>query len=242
MQRAEPLINPICFSIKKMKLFTTYIAIALISPLLIGCAWMGENYIGSVPKGSKKTLLVGVTGNKIKFPEISINFKPRNEILTSGYGFLGIIPVFIFLKDQKIYEGVPFIISISLKPSVEGITFDPKKIILELDGKEYSIVGITGHITTRSDIPEETVALHIKQGGVVCSKSSFIYFEKELPKQSIKLNGIEQWHCYDMIFNTKTPSPKQNFSLKIYGISHYGKSIEVKKIDFIKAKWSEYSS
>lgn len=211
---------------------------ALISMVLISCGVFGTNYVGSIPKDSKKERFLNVQANKIEMPGIVINLRPRNEIQTSQYACLSIIPIYISTKDRPKYEGFPFVIRISLKPNVEGICFDPKKVILELDGNEYSLVGITGHITTRSDIPDKTVARWLKQGAVVCSKDPFSYTENKLPEQPIKLNGIEQWHCYDMFFDAKTPSPEQKFSLKIYGIVHGENPIEIPKIDFIKAKWS----
>ncbi|MBW1855818.1 MAG: hypothetical protein JRJ00_14255 [Deltaproteobacteria bacterium] len=206
------------------------------------CVGHSTQYVGSRPSVGDKPALLNINDHKINLPGIALNIKPRNEIVSSRVAHLSIIPVYVNTADEQLNKNSLFKIQISLQPHKAGFSFDPRQIIVEIDGKVYPIVGVTGPKSPPSYLDDATIRRWMKSGAVICSVRAQHIVENEFPNAPIFLTEIGEWYCFDLMFKVPPPSPEKNFDLDGVGIFCDGKQLKLEKIQFEKAKWSEYNT
>lgn len=208
-----------------------------------GCAGVSIQYIGSRPTGGQIPLFLDINDSKFELPGASLNIQPRNEIKKSEFVHLSVLPLYIDKNKTNLYKDSVFKVQVSIQPHRKGFSFNPQKTFLEIDGSVYSVLKVIGPKPPRSKLRDATIKRWIKQGGVVCSIRSPNSIEWDNHETNIiNLTELEEWYCFDLIFDVKPPMPEKEFTMTIEGIYSDNQPIKMKKIFFEKAEWSAYSS
>jgi hypothetical protein len=137
-------------------------------------------------------------------------------------GFFG--PVVPLVPVWEKHSGGPFWVGILLDPQAEDFTFDPFKIILEVDGgQQLDPAGFTGpFMATKSNTRS------------FCSEA---FDAKGWKTEPATFSAIGEM-CFGIAYNIVTPKPDDKFLVFVEGLQKEERPVSVPKIQFEKkARW-----
>jgi len=245
-----------------MKIKYDILSLATLAMLMLsfsGCAYF-ETYSVSVPTTNTKAKWQSdekdVWSAKIEYPSLNLHLRPLNDIKTSEWGAIVIIPVYIntrdkeglaFARDRAPYDrNSEFRILIAMLPKDTDLKLNTEMIKLSIDGVAHSLSGIEGPVPYDPSIqpcmfyeyqPSLAKQLeNVKKGYV------FSLAKDETKRRTLGIDNMNifipktgLWVCYELIFNCKTPSPEQKINLNIKGLMQGDVAINIPIIEFEKS-------
>ena len=218
-----------------MKLFAILI---LFQIMMMGCATSGKYEISRPTIGDKsgryKYNRISKWDQKINLSGIDLFVEPQNDWIAWKYFAITIIPVW-FSKDKSVMdEGTPFRFDLAFLPHEDDFSFDPMKVSLQVDGvsdiKPNRVNGPMPKYHHGGFYPDEWENEALSGGRVLCGGGS----TDARPEYPILLKKESLWTCLQLEFDIPILSPKQNISLKIYGLTKDNQHIEIPTIVFEK--------
>lgn len=180
--------------------------------------------------------------HKFDIPGLTVQVRPLNDIRTFYMAYFIILPLNIKTEDTSKYGLSPFRVLVAFLPHMEGFGFRPGEINLQLGGKEIGPIGISTRKPPVSDLDSDFYKKEVTRGRVFCEDGIPDEYTPVSNNDLIKFEGIEEWHCFEVIFDIPTPSPDVEFSVHINGILHDTEQQEVLSIPFNERYWSRDDS
>jgi hypothetical protein len=190
--------------------------------LLSGC--MTSRFDISKPLASQnKDAKLCWDGNIDYQNKISISLKPYN--FSNG---VSVMLVGSNLPTKYLYKGEKaFYVEVSLRPNVEGFTFDPSQMILKTDSFTLTPSAVFGPLVNRELY--QTGLFHFEE-----SKQYLFKSNTDLPTLSGTMSlDANKWNGVLLKFDTYPPVPESRFVISIKGLSNSGDSVET-DVDFTK--------
>jgi hypothetical protein len=179
---------------------------------------------------------------KFDIPGLTIHVRPLNDIRTFYMAYFVILPIDIETKDVPQYEPVPFRAVFAFLPHKAGFSFKPEEMTLRIEGKDLGPSSLSVEKAPVSDPQSDFYRKEVARGRVFCDDRKPTEYIQVTGDTLIKLEKIEKWHCFEVIFDLPSPSPETEFSILIDGIFHNGSRQEVPPVPFRESQWSRSDS
>ena len=218
--------------------------LAIIILFTSGCGVRNEYIV------SEAQLSIGkdINYSKIDYPDVALHLRLYNDIQTFKSKTIVVAPIeynknvkkhiSFYSSNGSNYDfNNEFRILLAVLPKESGFMLDLRKLTLSVDGVNYLASSAEGPINYfpyynfafPKNLSEEYQKKRVEEGYVFSMNQGK---RKELLGKDIVLNKIGLWHCYEIVFNIPTPSPKQNIKLDISGLYKNNSKYKLSSIEF----------
>ena len=214
-----------------LKLSSFCLISAFLIILLQGCGTYTK-YESSRPEISEQE----VWTHTIKLDDLELNIRPYNDIVTfEMVQSIVYVPIYIETEDRSVYQrDNEFRVMLGYHPLTKGFSLDAERIVLLLDGKEFS-----------ADVLNEWTHPVSRWGNEL-----YGYCGKPIPAGYHRISGTsaeprgetEMWHCYELLFDVQPPSPSERFAIFVNGMKKNEVPYEIPVIWFEKYERTDIDS
>jgi len=188
----------------------------------------------------------------LKLERLALSVTPRNA--RTWIVFFGpLLPILPFpggARSEGLDYGPPFVFDLQLYPEEEGFSFDPGRVTLEISlaSELLSPEGFVGPFSAGVYWGHREYPKYLRGNDGICgvkkppswAPSSETLVDAEISqltmRRPMQRHEVKEAQCFGLFFAIASPSPDQQFQLRIEGLQLRGQPFPVPPIRFDKAR------